>query len=109
MTDLIYPPDFLEFWEAYPRKHAKVAAFRAWKKLSPVNGLLPAILSSIAEHRKTFQWQNIRYICYPSTFLNQRRWEDNVAGEIQTDDGPCETVEEYCRKERAKSDQAHRL
>ena len=78
MTSLNYPADFQEFWNAYPRREAKIAALRAWKKLGSVNGLLPIILASIAEHRKTRQWQNKDFIPLPGSFLNGRRFEDEL-------------------------------
>lgn len=75
-----YPPDFLAFWAAYPRKVAKGTAYRAWAKLKPDPSLLKAILKAIEKQKRTEQWQRDggQYIPYPATWLNARRWEDEV-------------------------------
>lgn len=85
----IYPPltphggyddDFSAFWQAYPKKVGKGAAEKAFKKIRGAKQLLPAMLSAIAVQAKTDQWQrdNGQYIPNPSTWLNQRRWEDEA-------------------------------
>ncbi|MFY9585663.1 MAG: hypothetical protein WAR21_14340 [Candidatus Acidiferrales bacterium] len=64
------------FWKVYPRKVAKPAAVSAWRKIEP--GELPAILRGIQAWKQTEQWSRDggRFIPYPATFLNQRRWEE---------------------------------
>ena len=71
---------FAEFWSAYPLKKAKATAEKAWAKLKPSADLQAAILSAIAAHKLSADWQRDggQYIPHPTTWLNQRRWEDEV-------------------------------
>ena len=79
---------FDEFWDAYPKvKHkGKKVAQAAWKKLNPGDELIGVILSAIKAQEQTQDWQkgNGQYIPYPATWLNGRRWEDEVAPIIKT-------------------------
>lgn len=75
-----YSADFLAFWEAYPRKVGKGAAYTVWKRIKPVNGTIQQILDAVACQRKTDQWKKDggQFIPHPTTWLNQRRWEDEI-------------------------------
>ena len=72
----IYP--FEAFWKAYPKKKAKEAAKKAWAKLKPDERLGKAIIQAVTESAKTKDWkkENGKYIPYPATYLNGKRWED---------------------------------
>lgn len=74
------PPDFDRFWAEYPRKVSKPAALRAWKSLKPDSTLADNIIADV-KLRISTEWkgQSIQYIPHPSTYLNQRRWEDETA------------------------------
>ena len=75
-----YVEDFDAFYAMYPRHENKSAALKAWKKLKP-NAELQAIMAkALMEQKKSPQWKKDggQYIPYPSTWLNQRRWEDEV-------------------------------
>lgn len=67
---------FEKFWEAYPRHESKQAAARAWDKLAPNDELLTAMARALAKQLKSEEWQRGIGIPYASTWLNQRRWED---------------------------------
>jgi hypothetical protein len=73
-----YSLRFLKFYEAYPKKEAKAEAEKAFIKICPDDQLLEKMLASIAWQIKTEKWQKDggKYIPMPSTWLNQRRWED---------------------------------
>lgn len=71
------PPGFARFWQAYPRKTAKQNALAAWKRLAPGESLLAAILEALEKHKDSEQWRR-GIITHPATWLNQRRWEDEV-------------------------------
>jgi len=81
-----YSPPFCKFWEEYPKRVCKAAAYKAWKQISPDVVLIEKILKAIRIQKKSSQWQKDRgqFVPYPSTWLNQRRWED----EIQTENIP---------------------
>lgn len=68
---------FDTFWTTYPKKVGKGAAEKAWQKLKPP---LAVVLEAIEAHKQTEQWSkdNGQYIPHPATWLNQRRWEDEV-------------------------------
>ena len=74
---------FGAFWTAYPNKKAKPAALKAFTKLKPDTALLDEMLKAIATQKQWAQWQkdNGQYIPMPSTWLNQRRWEDELPKE----------------------------
>ena len=71
---------FARFWSAYPRHEAKQTALRAFVKLNPDDGLLREMLAAIEKQKASSQWRENggQYIPHPSTWLNQRRWEDEV-------------------------------
>ena len=66
---------FDDFWNSYPSKVGKGAAEASWKKLRPP---LAECLAAIESARKSKKWIE-GYIPNPSTWLNQRRWEDEVS------------------------------
>ena len=71
---------FDRFWESYPRKEAKQTARKAFEKLNPDEDLLLTMLEAIDRFKETAQWkeENGRFIPHPATWLNQRRWEDDL-------------------------------
>lgn len=85
-TKNIIPPTpqpndlFDRFWKAYPKKVAKPVAEKAFRKLNPSAELGERIISDVEMRRASKDWtkDNGQYIPNPSTYLNQRRWEDEV-------------------------------
>lgn len=71
--------DFESFWNIYPRHVAKQNAIKAWKALKPNKELIESILANI-NRRLESEWRgkDMQYIPHPSTYLNQRRWEDET-------------------------------
>lgn len=72
--------NFDRFWEAYPRKVGKVKALAAFQKVTVPVDLL---LSAIEAQKKSHQWKkdNGQFIPHPATWLNGKRWEDQVTTE----------------------------
>ena len=71
---------FDEFWEAYPKKVGKKDARKAFDKaIKTVD--LDTILQAIEVQKNSDQWSrdNGKYIPNPSTWLNQGRWDDELA------------------------------
>jgi hypothetical protein len=68
---------FEKFWIAYPKKVGKGAAETAWKR-AKINGKLSDVLIAIENQKSSDQWKkdNGQFIPNPSTWINQRRWED---------------------------------
>lgn len=77
-----YDPLFIEFWSSYPKKVGKGAAHTAFKKIKPKVSRETAdkIIASVVEHSQSTQWKKEegQFIPNPATFLNQRRWEDEL-------------------------------
>ena len=70
------PDRFQDFWRAYPRGESKQAAINAWDRLKPDDDLLEAMARGLMRQLKSEQWQAGIGIPYASTWINQRRWED---------------------------------
>lgn len=72
---------FDRFWEAYPKKKAKVEARKRWDKLKVTDALAQTMLDAIAEQKKSADWTREagRFIPYPATWLNQGRWLDELS------------------------------
>lgn len=85
-----YSSDFLAFWGAYPRKVGKGAAWKSFMRVRPDSQLLDAMLKAIRQQKGSQAWTRDggQYIPHPSTWLNQRRWEDELdASEEENDYG----------------------
>jgi len=74
----IYTSNFLLFWEAYPRKIGKGKAFENYQKIKQPRPSLKIILDAIEIQNKLDNWSDLRFIPHPATWLNQRRWEDEL-------------------------------
>lgn len=75
---LIPAPGFDLFWAAYPAKLAKTAAIKAWNRLTPDDATTSRIVADVQARRNSHDWTKDmgQFIPHPSTYLNQRRWED---------------------------------
>jgi hypothetical protein len=69
---------FLKFWLIYPRKVGKGDAEKAWKKISKPVETFALIEAALKWQKESIEWrkENGAFIPHPSTYLNQRRWED---------------------------------
>lgn len=67
--------DFDVFWQRYPKKVGKQAAFNAWKKNKP---RIDDVMFALSWQIESEQWtkQNGSFIPNPATYLNQGRWQD---------------------------------
>ena len=71
------PQRFDDFWRIYPRHVNKATAMKAWAKLKADDSLVDTIINDV-KRRLDGEWKDadIQFIPHPSTYLNQRRWED---------------------------------
>lgn len=69
---------FKIFWKEYPKKKAKAKAEISFDKLKLENGLFEKIIIMLNQQKLSEDWikENGKYIPYPSTWINQKRWED---------------------------------
>jgi len=65
--------EFQKFWDTYGLKRDRVAAERAWRKLS--KGDRRAAIDGIARYRDDCEARGIQRM-YAQGYLNHRRWED---------------------------------
>lgn len=70
--------NFETFYQAYPRKIGKINVEKWFNKNKPDEELMNKILTSLEKHKKLKQWQDKQFIPYPATWLNQKRWEDEL-------------------------------
>ena len=78
----INPELFEQFWEAYPRKIAKAAAEKAFRKAMKSKNppTLPDLLAAIDTYKADLT--DLQYCCHAATWLNQRRWEDTLPKKV---------------------------
>ena len=69
---------FESFYLAYPKKRDRRNAEKAWSKLNPSPELQQIILTAIERQLQDWQRDNGKFIPYPATWLNGRRWEDEI-------------------------------
>jgi len=65
---------FQQFWNAYPRKEAKVVAQRAFSKAIQKT-TLQSMIAAVQQQLQGDQWQR-GFIPHAATWLNQERWTD---------------------------------
>ena len=80
---------FASFWSAYPRKEAKPDAAKAFIKVK-ASGHLVNILADIERRKSSDDWKKNggQFIPMPSSYLNQRRWEDEVTSPVKSEPKP---------------------
>ena len=78
--------NFEKFWSAYPRHENRKKAEDAFRKINPDDSLLEKMLNSIDKQRDSPQWKENggQFIPHPTTWLNGKRWEDEVRTEQKT-------------------------
>ena len=76
--------DFEQFWNAWPknRRIAKSTAFGIFENKYDQLPKINKLLQILELHKKQDQWQEEdgRFIPHPRTWLNQKRWNDEVEG-----------------------------
>lgn len=80
----IWEKQFKLFYEKYPKKVKKQDTKKWFEKNKPSNELFSFILDKLEQFRASNDWQKDggQYIPYPTTWLNQKRWEDEAIKEL---------------------------
>ena len=78
----VLPNEFGNWYHSYPRKVGRKDALRAWRKIKPTSepaaSMTRAIRNQVAQHH--FQnGQGEDFVPNPATWLNQGRWDDEIA------------------------------
>lgn len=68
---------FEKFWQIYPKKTQKKSCLQKWQlhKLDPE---LDTIIDFVEKAKESDRWKS-GFVVSPLVFLNQRRWEDDLA------------------------------
>jgi hypothetical protein len=71
---------FAHFWAVYPKRRDKARAKKAWTKLNPSPELVNNIVTHVVASAASPDWRKDdgQYVPLPSTYLNGRRWEDEL-------------------------------
>lgn len=72
---------FDKFWEVYPKKIGKKCAYNSFKKIKNLDEEFEKIIQVVEDLKQSKNWKknNGQFIPYPTTFLNQERWKDEVS------------------------------
>ena len=71
-----YAPDFLEWWNAYPRNDgSKAKAYEAWMRVTDRDIGVRDLFLATCSFKRTTHGKDKKYIPHATTWLNQRRWE----------------------------------
>ena len=70
---------FESFWSVYPRKVRKQDALKAWRS-AKLAKIADKIIADVKKRCET-EWKGaeMQYIPHPTTYLHQKRWEDETA------------------------------
>ena len=81
--------DFEAFWKAYPRKESKAQARKSFAKVTVP---LETLLQALETQKQSDQWKRNggQYIPYASTWINQRRWEDEAPAQAAKAEEPAD-------------------
>lgn len=88
-NDHTHEKQFEKFYSFYPRKVKRQDVMKWFEKNKPSCELFSSMMHSLEQFRASKEWleDGGKYIPYPSTWLNQRRWEDEtieLKNEIET-------------------------
>ena len=99
--DEVIKKKFNMFWKVYPKKKDKSKTEKWFLKNNPDEELMKIILTKLELFKKTEEWQKCsgKYVPYPTTWLNGKRWEDEI--DINT---VVETEEEELARIQAEID-----
>ena len=75
-------PDWVRFWEVYPRREAKLDARKAWAQLHPDAALVDTIIQALGWQRQTDGWRR-GFVPLPASYLRGQRWTDEQPVQAQ--------------------------
>lgn len=110
-TYIGHSPGFDDFWTIYPKKVAKQNAVKAWGKTgaNDSQALTDTIIADV-KRRVESEWKgkDVQYIPHPATYLNQRRWEDEITPTKTDDDEYYPRYREYHPEDDFKEPVPHK-
>jgi len=89
---------FRQWWKQYPRKVSKQPAVKAWRKLSEADrSAASEVLPEHVEHW-TQTKTAVEFIPHPASWLNGRRWEDELVTDYKPAGSLVDAVVEFARQ-----------
>jgi hypothetical protein len=91
------PDGFEGFWRCWPKKVARADAEKVWRKLRPDAATQVLILGAVSRQARSPDWtkDDGKFIPHPATWLNGRRWEDEVGAARSADGLPTLSAAEF--------------
>lgn len=79
---------FIDFWTVYPRKVKRKDALIAWNA-AKLDSIADEIIADVKLRCET-EWKgrDMNYILHPTSYIHQRRWEDETAPTERRDSAP---------------------
>lgn len=77
---------FEQFYKQYPKKVKKKDVNKWFKKNKPSDELFSSMMGSLEQFKGCKDWLKDKgqYIPYPTSWLNQKRWEDEITEKLNT-------------------------
>jgi hypothetical protein len=77
-----WTPSFDDFWMLYPRRVKRIAAERAWSRLSTAKRRLAML--ALPAHMRWWRkhCSDLSTVPHPASWLNAERWADELSGQI---------------------------
>lgn len=76
-------PQWVRFWDHYPRRCSKKEARKAWAKVNPTPELVDRMLEALTWQTARWARDDFRYTPHPSSWLNGERWTDEPPAQTQ--------------------------
>jgi hypothetical protein len=108
-------PQWVRFWNAYPKRCSKKEARKAWLEVDPTSAQVDQMVEALAWQSQQPQWlkDDGQFIPYPASYLRGEKWTDEPPPSMRpkADDyghyPPCRThtecIGKYLNEERAKA------
>ena len=89
------PERFAGLWNFYPRGEKRMSAVTAWEKAHLSDDEIDQLGRMLRRQMKSEEWQRGIGIPYLATYLNQRRWEEEIKPPLQAADPSLPNMEGY--------------
>lgn len=76
-SDVMLQEDFLLFWDAYPKHEGRKKAHDRWTRMTLHDRL--AAIAGLRRWKDSGRWGDLQFVPLATTYLNGRRWEDEIA------------------------------
>ena len=70
------PAGFVVFWQKYPRRDAKIDAYKAWREKQPNAETQQQILTALEWQTPRWAADDFQFTPYAATYLRGERWND---------------------------------